>query len=111
MKFGLEGKHVLITGGVHGDEFEPMAAIRQLPDLLQLQPHCGRVTLVPVVNESAFRRGNRVGDGNAPVPLRGNEPHTGQGATCIGREMQHGRCHLVRANHLAAFDGPVIRHR
>ena len=24
------GPHVLITGGVHGDEFEPMAAIRRL---------------------------------------------------------------------------------
>ncbi|MCH8241205.1 MAG: succinylglutamate desuccinylase/aspartoacylase family protein [Planctomycetes bacterium] len=24
------GPHLLITGGVHGDEFEPMAAIRRL---------------------------------------------------------------------------------
>ena len=24
------GKHLLITGGVHGDEFEPMAAIRRV---------------------------------------------------------------------------------
>ena len=26
------GPHLLITGGVHGDEFEPMAAIRRLID-------------------------------------------------------------------------------
>jgi predicted deacylase len=53
------GLHLLITGGVHGDEFEPMAAVRRLraeidPDLLQ-----GRVTLVPVVNESAYQMGSR----------------------------------------------------
>jgi predicted deacylase len=58
------GPHLLITGGVHGDEFEPMAAIRQLmarPELADLR---GRLTLVPVVNEAAFARGNRVaGDG------------------------------------------------
>jgi predicted deacylase len=61
------GKHLLITGGVHGDEFEPMAAIRRLIEefrtnaslLSQLQ---GRVTLVPIVNESAFLRGHRCGD-------------------------------------------------
>lgn len=56
------GPHLLIIGGVHGDEFEPMAAIRRLmtsisPDLLH-----GKLTLVPVVNEPAFRLGQRVGD-------------------------------------------------
>lgn len=56
------GPHVLITGGVHGDEFEPMAAIRRLHAMLQGRPVRGQVTLVPVVNEAAFRRGNRVGD-------------------------------------------------
>ena len=61
------GKHLLITGGVHGDEFEPIAAIRRLIEelsnndslLAQMQ---GRVTLVPIVNESAFLRGHRCGD-------------------------------------------------
>ena len=51
--------HVLITAGVHGDEFEPIrcihALINQLPgNLLQ-----GKVTLVPCVNTGAFLRGNR----------------------------------------------------
>ena len=56
------GPHLLITGGVHGDEFEPMAAIRRL--ILELQPDDlrGRVTLVPVVNEAAFLRGHRMAD-------------------------------------------------
>src|SRR5438067_1890113 len=53
------GPHVLITGGVHGDEFEPMAAIRLLMRRLRPEGLRGRVTLVPVVNEPAFRLGQR----------------------------------------------------
>jgi predicted deacylase len=56
------GPHLLVTGGVHGDEFEPMAAVRRL--LLRLRPEelRGRVTLVPVVNEPAFRRSRRTAE-------------------------------------------------
>ena len=53
------GPHLLITGGIHGDEFEPMAAIRRLIAPLRAGRIRGRVTLVPVVNEPAFRRGRR----------------------------------------------------
>ncbi len=61
------GPHLLITGGVHGDEFEPMAAIRRLIKLLSDESATtpilrGRLTLVPVVNEAAFRRGHRMAD-------------------------------------------------
>ncbi|HWI94184.1 MAG TPA: M14 family metallopeptidase [Flavisolibacter sp.] len=56
------GAHVLITGGVHGDEFEPMLAcmnlIRKLPRILQE----GKVTVLPVVNTSAFTLGQRCAD-------------------------------------------------
>lgn len=57
-----DGPHLLIVGGVHGDEWEPMAACRRLlgefnPDKLQ-----GRVTIVPVVNQAAFARGMRTAD-------------------------------------------------
>jgi predicted deacylase len=54
-----QGPHLLITGGVHGDEFEPMAAVRQLALELRPEELRGRVTLVPVVNEPAFRLGQR----------------------------------------------------
>ena len=57
-----DGPHLLITGGVHGDEFEPMAAIRQIihdPSLALLR---GTLTLVPVVNEPAFLRGDRAAE-------------------------------------------------
>ncbi|MBS0206860.1 MAG: succinylglutamate desuccinylase/aspartoacylase family protein [Planctomycetes bacterium] len=61
------GPTLLITGGVHGDEFEPMAAIRRLIDLFEAQARDvsgfrGRVILVPVVNEAAFVRGHRCAD-------------------------------------------------
>jgi predicted deacylase len=56
------GPHVLITGGVHGDEFEPMAAVRRLMHELHPETLRGRVTLVPVVNEAAFRLGRRVAE-------------------------------------------------
>ena len=55
------GPHLLITGGVHGDEFEPMAAIRQLISSPSLKLLRGKLTLVPVVNEPAFLRGHRAG--------------------------------------------------
>jgi predicted deacylase len=56
------GPHLLVTGGVHGDEFEPMVAIRRLAGLVQPAMLRGRLTLVPVVNEAAFARGQRVAE-------------------------------------------------
>lgn len=56
------GPRLLVTGGVHGDEFEPMAAIRRLAREISPDELSGRLTLVPVVNEAAFRRGQRTGD-------------------------------------------------
>jgi predicted deacylase len=56
------GPHLLVTGGVHGDEFEPVAAIRRLGELLDPARLRGTVTLVPVVNRPAFSRGSRTAD-------------------------------------------------
>src|SRR5688500_311573 len=56
------GPHLLITGGVHGDELEPMAAIRRLMREIRPDELSGHVTLVPVVNEPAFRRGHRTAE-------------------------------------------------
>ena len=53
------GPHLLITGGVHGDEFEPMVAIRRLMHDLEVKQLKGLVTLVPVVNEAAYERRHR----------------------------------------------------
>jgi predicted deacylase len=57
-----DGPHLLITAGVHGDEFEPMAAVRELIRTLDPRELTGRVTLVPLVNEPAFRRGQRTAE-------------------------------------------------
>lgn len=51
-----EGPHLLISAGVHGDEFEPMVAARRLIGLLGDQLIQGHVTIVPVGNEAAFAR-------------------------------------------------------
>ncbi len=55
------GPRLLITGGVHGDEFEPILAIRRLIRLFTGDDPLvtGSVTFVPVVNENAFIRGHR----------------------------------------------------
>ncbi|NND05310.1 MAG: succinylglutamate desuccinylase [Saprospiraceae bacterium] len=57
------GPHLLVTAGVHGDEYEPMEACRRL--YLQLQDEMellhGKITLVPVVNHPAFAMASRTG--------------------------------------------------
>ena len=58
----LEGPHLLVTAGVHGDEYEPMAAVRRLTEVARPGELRGRLTLVPVVNESAFERSSRLGE-------------------------------------------------
>jgi len=57
-----ERPHLLVTGGVHGDEFEPVAAIRRLGELLDPAELRGTVTLVPVVNGPAFAQGSRTAE-------------------------------------------------
>lgn len=56
------GPHVLLTAGVHGDEYEPMIAAgeltRELPEILT----SGNVTIVSVVNASAYSVGSRYGE-------------------------------------------------
>jgi predicted deacylase len=56
------GPHLLMTAGVHGDEFEPMVAARRLIDAAEGEVTSGRLTVVPVVNEAAYARGSRVAE-------------------------------------------------
>lgn len=53
---------LLIIAGVHGDEFEPMVAVRRVREQLQGSTVRGRITFAPIVNEPAFQRGQRTGD-------------------------------------------------
>lgn len=58
-----EGPQLLITAGVHGDEYVPVMAVRELIAKLERERiGRGKVTLVPVVNESAFSLGRRCGE-------------------------------------------------
>lgn len=56
------GPHLLITAGVHGDEYEPMQAVRRLIQEFQGLQLRGKVTLVPVVNQAAFKRLTRTAE-------------------------------------------------
>ena len=56
-----DGPHLLITASVHGDEYEPMAAVRRLMNEIDPDRLSGRVTLVPVLNEPAFENKTRTG--------------------------------------------------
>jgi len=59
---GKAGPKVLLTAGVHGDEYEPMLTaiqlINELPGLLK----SGSVTIVSLTNESAYAHGSRFGE-------------------------------------------------
>lgn len=72
-----EGPHLLITAGVHGDEPLPMLAVNEL--IRQFETNApnlrGTLTLIPIVNPPAFRRGDRCGD-----------DHLDLARTCPGRE-------------------------
>ncbi len=56
------GPHLLISAGVHGDEWEPMLAVRRLIEMLRPEQMCGQVTLAPILNVSAFKAGQRTGE-------------------------------------------------
>ena len=56
------GPNLLIAAGVHGDEYEPMAAVRRLIQILDPETISGTVTLVPLVNKPAFMRAARTGE-------------------------------------------------
>lgn len=56
------GPRLLILGGVHGDEFEPMVAARELLQRVRPEQLHGSLTVVPVVNEPAFLRGHRTAE-------------------------------------------------
>jgi len=57
-----DGPHLLVTAAVHGDEYEGVEALRRLIREVNSERLTGRLTVVPVVNESAHGRGTREGE-------------------------------------------------
>ena len=54
------GKTLLVTAGVHGDEFEGMAALRQVCGELEPAAIRGTLVAVPIANPPSFEAGMRV---------------------------------------------------
>lgn len=57
-----DGPRLLITAGIHGDEFEGIFAIHQLLRQIDAANLCGTLTLVPVANQSALDKHSRCGE-------------------------------------------------
>ena len=51
---GIAGPTVLVTAGVHGDEYEPMIAAFELMGKAGAQVKKGKLVIVPVTNTSAY---------------------------------------------------------
>lgn len=90
---GNPGPHLLITGGVHGDEFEGPLAIGHLIRREALATLRGRLTLTPVVNEAAFARGQRVAEDG--LDLARTCPGRPDGSTT--ERAAHALSELIRA--------------
>ena len=58
---GAAGPRLVITAGVHGDEFESIECVHQLLDWVPENLRSGTVVLAPVINEDAFLLGQRTG--------------------------------------------------
>lgn len=56
------GPHLLVSAGVHGDEYEGIEAVRELISTIDPRQLSGRLTLIPVVNEPAYRRRSRTAE-------------------------------------------------
>ena len=63
IKGNQSGPHLSITAGVHGDEYEPMEISRRIyQKVKRMQDKLnGNLTIIPVVNKSAFELRSRMG--------------------------------------------------
>ena len=91
---GDGGPVLLVTAAVHGDEFEPMAAVRRLIQHFAQRNHelSGTLRLVPVVNQAAFLRGHRVAEDN--LDLARICPGTVEGS--VTQRAAHAVSELIR---------------
>lgn len=56
------GPRLLISAGVHGDEYEGIEAIWELAKAISSEELKGELTLIPIVNEAAFRLRSRTAE-------------------------------------------------
>ena len=53
----IEGKRLVVTAGVHGDEYVGIQAVREIMEELKPEKLAGQVIFVPVVNRDGFYEG------------------------------------------------------
>lgn len=92
-----DGPALLISAGVHGDEYLPMLAVQNLIRHFENNPDeadsiNGTLTLIPVVNGSAFALGNRCGEDDKDLartcPGADDGTITEQVAAALSREIE-----------------------
>ena len=59
MRGQLEDKTALLTGGIHGDEYEGPAALAKFVKTLNPDHVCGTIVVLPMANPAAFAAGTR----------------------------------------------------
>lgn len=88
---GGSGPHLVITAGVHGDEFESIQCVHELLDWVPQHLLTGKVTLVPVINEEAFLLGQRTGSDG--LDLARTCPGNAEG--CLTERVAHELTELI----------------
>jgi len=87
----VSGPHLVITAGVHGDEFESIQSVHELLDWVPQHLLTGKVTLVPIVNEEAFLSGQRTGSDG--LDLARTCPGNAEG--CLTERVAHELTELI----------------
>ena len=105
-----DGPTIVLTAGVHGDEYEGQVALSELARELRIADISGRVIIMPMVNAPACHAGQR----NTPIdglnlnrafPGRADGPFTSRLAHFIETEL------YARADYAADFHcGGAILH-
>lgn len=107
-----EGPTVVLTGGIHGDEYEPQLVLRRLAESIAPEEVTGRLIIVPSLNFPASQNGRRVAatDGkNMNRVFPGNEDGTATErlAAILGKEL-FGLADLLIDAHAGGRDAVVV---